>query len=109
MKMGSEEKWFGWYPPPYLYAYVRKFDPHYQVAWQVAHFRQYYAQFATHTIQLEDLCERPYRVLREMMGERVKHQLPARALKFRRYSDEEREPFREVYEAYDENLSHAPA
>lgn len=107
VKKGGMEHWFGWYPPSTLYETIGDYSPVCQVAWQVAYFRWYYSTFATHTIQLSDLCDNPREVLRSVIGRDIVNWLPVGAVKLREYPEVEREKFREVYEAYEQSFEHA--
>lgn len=88
----DKKKWFGWHIPKSERERYYDLDPTWQIAYQVSYFRRHYREIADVTIQLEDLCTRPYYTLQKLVfGETTtKRFLPEGALHFNTYDREER-------------------
>lgn len=74
----DKSRWFGWYPLPEAYLWMKKLPPREQVAAQVGYFRLMYAEIATITTPLRELCEDYHLSLHE-------------------YSEDERDEWRDIY------------
>lgn len=95
-RFGDESQWFAWEPFVDEFEKLKRLGVYEQIAQQVKWFQEYYKGIADYTVDLQAVCEEPNQVV-EMFGE-VQRPVPREELRFRRYSDTERNLFREAME-----------
>jgi len=82
---GIDEWCCGWVPPEPTFSKLSSLEPYGQIAGQVTYWRKYYAEMATHTVALADLCAGPMSIIEQVRGKiPVKCQVPDGALELRK-------------------------